>query len=80
MVTNISWYGTQQESLELIAAIGRNCACEFSVMGIRLSVCPPHEMLNSDQRALNGLLFSRRMARRLLAEEFMMTHEPAIEA
>jgi hypothetical protein len=80
MVTNICWYGTQQESLELIAAIGRNCSCEFGALGIRLRVCPPHEMLSSDQRALNGLLFSRRMARRLLAEEFLMTRKPAIEA
>jgi hypothetical protein len=80
MVTNISWHGTQQESVELIAAIGRNCACEFGLMGVRLRVCAPHEMLSADQRALNGLLFSRRMARQLLAEEFLMTRKPAIEA
>jgi hypothetical protein len=80
MATNICWYGTQDESLELIAAIGRNCACEFGLMGVRLRVCPPHEMLTRDQRALNGLLFSRRMARRLLAEEFLMPRKPAFEA
>jgi hypothetical protein len=70
MVTNITWHGTQEESLALIGAIARNCTCEFGLMGVRLSLCPPHQMLSQDQRALNGLLFARRMARRLRAEEF----------
>jgi hypothetical protein len=70
MVTNITWHGTQEESLALIAAIARNCTCEFGLMGVRLSLCPPHQMLSQDQRALNGLLFARRMAGRLRAEEF----------
>jgi hypothetical protein len=33
-------------------------------------------MLTDDQRALNGLLFARRMAQRLLGEEFSVI-EPA---
>jgi hypothetical protein len=39
-------------------------------MGVRLVTCAPHRMLTDDQRALNGLLFARRMAQRLLGEEF----------
>jgi len=39
-------------------------------MGVRLATCAPHRMLTEDQRALNGLLFARRMAERLLREEF----------
>ncbi|MCA1644065.1 MAG: hypothetical protein LC797_00905 [Chloroflexi bacterium] len=39
-------------------------------MGVRLATCAPHRMLTEDQRALNGLLFARRMAERLNREEF----------
>jgi hypothetical protein len=39
-------------------------------MGVRLATCAPHRMLTEDQRALNGLLFARRMAERLQREEF----------
>jgi hypothetical protein len=39
-------------------------------MGVRLATCAPHRMLTDDQRALNGLLFARRMAERLNREEF----------
>jgi hypothetical protein len=40
-------------------------------MGVRLATCAPHRMLTNDQRALNGLLFARRMAERLRREEFL---------
>lgn len=39
-------------------------------MGVRLTTCNPHRMLSEDQRALDGLLFVRRMADRLRREEF----------
>jgi hypothetical protein len=66
----VVWHGTQQESYDLINAIARNCTCEFGLMGVRLATCAPHRMLTEDQRALNGLLFARRMAERLRREEF----------
>jgi hypothetical protein len=65
----VQWFGTQQESSDLLAAITRNCTCEFGLNGIRLAQCSPHSMLTTDQRALNGLLFVRRMAARLRREE-----------
>jgi hypothetical protein len=80
MVTNISWHGTQEESLALLAAIAHNCTCEFGLMGVRSSLCGPHQMLRQDQRALNGLLFSRRMARRLLEEEFLTPRQTGFES
>ena len=70
MSIRVSWHGTQQESFDLINAIGRNCTCEFGLMGVRLATCSSHRMLMEDQRALDGLLFVRRMAERLLDEEF----------
>lgn len=68
--TGITWYGSQQESLDLVNAVARNCTCEFGQMGVRLSVCAPLRMLVEDQRALNGLLFARRMVDRLRREEW----------
>ncbi len=69
MTTPIIWYGTQQESFDLVNAIARNCSCEFGVMGVSLTTCEPHRMLTEDQRALDGLLFARHIADRLRAEE-----------
>jgi hypothetical protein len=70
MTMQVVWHGTQQESFDLVNAIARNCTCEFGLMGVRLATCAPHRMLTEDQRALNGLLFGRRMAERLRREEF----------
>ena len=70
MTMQVVWHGTQQESFDLVNAIARNCTCEFGLMGVRLATCAPHRMLTEDQRALNGLLFARRMAERLSREEF----------
>ncbi|GAC1323391.1 MAG: hypothetical protein NVSMB2_21080 [Chloroflexota bacterium] len=70
MATQVVWHGTQQESFDLVNAIARNCTCEFGLMGVRLATCAPHRMLTEDQRALNGLLFARRMQERLRREEF----------
>src|SRR2546428_13479255 len=70
MSMQVVWHGTQQESFDLVNAIARNCTCAFGLMGVRLATCAPHRMLTEDQRALNGLLFARRMAERLRREEF----------
>jgi hypothetical protein len=70
MTSQVVWHGTQQESFDLVNAIARNCTCEFGLMGVRLATCAPHRMLTEDQRALNGLLFARRMTERLRNEEF----------
>lgn len=68
MAEQVVWYGSQQEALDLVNGINRNCVCEFNE-GLRLNVCAPHKMLLEDQRALNGLLFGRRIEDRLRAEE-----------
>ena len=73
MSAQVVWHGTQQESFDLVNAIARNCTCEFGLMGVRLATCAPHRMLTEDQRALNGLLFARRMQERLRREEFSRT-------
>ena len=77
MTMQVVWHGSQQESFDLVNAIARNCTCEFGLMGVRLATCAPHRMLTEDQRALNGLLFARRMAERLRREEFSRAKAPS---
>ena len=70
MATRVQWHGTRSEGLELAEVLSRYCSCVFTAPGLRAIVCAPHEMLCSDQRAIDGLLFSRRIAARLRNEEF----------
>jgi len=70
MTPNVTWNGTQQESFDLVSAVAHNCACEFGLMGVRVATCTAHQMLVEDQRALNGLIFARRIAKRLQSEEW----------
>jgi hypothetical protein len=70
MATSVLWHGSQTEALELLQALSRNCSCVVTAEGVRLSTCAPHQMLSSDQRAIDGLLFARRIADRLRSEEF----------
>ncbi len=73
----VVWHGTQVEALELLQALSRHCECVVSADGLRLATCPPHEMLAADQRAIDGLLFGRRIAERLRAEEFQVERTAA---
>jgi hypothetical protein len=57
------------EHLELIAAVQHNCDCSYDGPDGWLSACSGHLMLARDQRALDGLLWYRRLVTRLLAEE-----------
>ena len=66
------WNGMQEERLELLAAVQRNCTCITDVKGARVSVCEAHTMLVQHQRVLNGLLFARRIAQRFICEEWLL--------
>jgi hypothetical protein len=70
MIGQVVWKGTEQESFDLLKAIQRNCACEYAPTGARTRPCLPHQALVGDQRWLDGLLFGRRIADRLTAEEW----------
>jgi hypothetical protein len=72
------WHGTLRENVDLMRAVARNCACGFGLMGTRLTSCAAHLMLFEDQRALDGLLFGRRIAARLRDEEWLTTRTPTI--
>jgi hypothetical protein len=70
LTTTVQWHGTRPEGVELAATLDRHCSCEFNEQGRRVSICAPHAILISDQRAVDGLLFARRIAARLRTEEF----------
>jgi hypothetical protein len=69
MARRISWNGTTDEALALLHALREHCDCRVE-RGRTMAPCAGHTMLARDQRAVDGLLFMRRMAARLLAEEF----------
>jgi hypothetical protein len=70
-----TWHGTLREYVDLTRVLSRNCACEVQGMGTgtRFAPCPAHQMLAEDQRALNGLLYGRRMAAKFQDEEWCAT-------
>lgn len=65
-----NWHGLPGEWERLVRAAERNCSCLTTVTGIRISTCSLHHLLEEDQRALDGLLFTRRIAAQLVREEF----------
>ena len=67
------WHGSQQASLELLAAVAHNCACRVRD-GKTVSPCAAHRMLVEDQRAIDGLLFARTIVAHLLKEELTILH------
>jgi hypothetical protein len=62
------WHGTDAEYRILLRIVAGYCSCRPE--GIKIVVCSPHQMLVEDQRAIDGLVFLRRLAGRLTAEEF----------
>ena len=66
--TVVFWHGDAAAQVALLQAIARNCTCS-SDDGIINGSCPAHRAL-LDQRFLDGCLFVRSLAERLLVEEF----------
>jgi hypothetical protein len=75
-MTQVVWHGTADEALALLAAANEHCECRKDGLRV-LAVCATHRMLAREQRAVDGLLFMRHLADRLLAEEFAVEPEPA---
>lgn len=76
MSSMVVWHGTRGEFDTLLAAIGRNCSCTTGPNGVRTATCAAHQMVVEDQRAVDGLLFARRIAARLRVEEAVEDVEP----
>ncbi len=69
MARRIIWNGTTDEALALLHVLRAHCECRVE-RGRTVAPCASHSMLALDQRAVDGLLFMRRLAPRLLTEEF----------
>ena len=54
MARRITWNGTTDEALALLAALSQHCDCRIE-QGRILTVCASHTMLANDQRAVDGL-------------------------
>jgi hypothetical protein len=63
------WHGSNHERVELIEAVSHNCDCTYA-MGVRAKRCAAHEMLEEDQRAIDRLVFIKRIAKRFSEQEF----------
>jgi hypothetical protein len=79
MLRHIAWNGTDDEALALLHALRAHCKCRVEG-GRTLTPCPGHAMLAREQRAVDGLLFMRRIAAHLLAGEFGAPAEPVAQA
>jgi hypothetical protein len=79
MARQISWNGTPDEALALLHALRSHCECVVE-RERTVAACPGHRMLATDQRAVDGLLFMRRMAARLLAAEFDFVGSLAVDS
>ncbi len=71
MIDPTTWHGTSQEAEELRGVLEQHCTCQTLDPSANPLGCPAHALLAS-QRMLDGLLFGRRLRRRLLGEEFGM--------
>ena len=69
MTQRITWNGTTDEALALLHALRAHCECRVDA-GRTVAPCAGHAMMAFDQRAIDGLVFMRRIAPRLLAQEF----------
>jgi hypothetical protein len=67
-VASVVWNGTLTEQLDLMAAVQRNCECSLDGMARCLGACSAHTMLVRDQRALDGLPWTRHLVK-LLTEK-----------
>ena len=72
MTTTAEWRGTKTENDRLLQALSRWCKCQWEEDAL-VSLCAGHEMLATNQRALDGLLFMYRIAGQLRDEERCLT-------
>lgn len=68
-VSQVLWHGSDDEREALLKAVAANCGCTYGEAGEVSNRCAAHQMMLTDQRAMDGLLFMRRKAACLEHEE-----------
>jgi hypothetical protein len=71
------WHGTKGEWSDLNRAVANNCTCRGWPYYLD-PTCTAHQLLD-EQRSLDRLLFERRIANRLLHEEFSQSPIGAVQ-
>lgn len=71
--TYARWNGDQAEGMALADASNHNCTCKYDGDGFQSSTCGVHLAIKQNQRFLDGILWGRHIAQRLLCEEFGFT-------
>lgn len=61
----------RRENEELLTALNRNCTCERTWSGARITTCPGHAALGAGPSFVTHLLYARGLRARLVAEEWM---------
>ena len=67
MSSDVIFHGNERESLDLAKIVARNCTCAST--NYNGHPCPIHNMLSTDQRAIDGLVFVRRTCDRYVNAE-----------
>jgi hypothetical protein len=83
MQTQVNWHGTRKEYITLLRLVDRLCAdgrhdgehCTYGPLDRPVSTCAAHAMLG-EQRVLDGLLWMRRFAARLVRAERELAGQP----
>ena len=70
MTTIANFRGTNDEQDALLRAIARYCECDWMPSGLHAAICATHQALAADPHLPGQLLFFRRIAHRLRAQEF----------
>jgi len=66
------WHGDAAAALALQVAVEHNCTCHVDSSGVTVpGNCGAHQAMLS-QRFVDGILFGRYLAERLLIEEFLL--------
>ena len=68
MRSELVWHGTLTEARELMEAVQHHCTCRWEGLAL-VTACPPHRMIVTSQRVIDGILFARRIRSTLQAEE-----------
>jgi hypothetical protein len=71
MHSSVTFHGTEREGLELARIATRHCTCAST--NHTGGLCPVHQMVSPDHRAIDGLVFVRRTRHRYVYAE----HSPA---
>jgi hypothetical protein len=68
----VVWHGSAYERDLILELFAKNCTCEYHEDNqVRKVTCASHQAMLDSQRFMDGLVYARRLAKRLKEEEAM---------